>query len=288
MRNLNISQGTAQKMIDTKKVYQQNRPITDKKATVKGKIEILLFEPTSKGLKPIFKTKDFAIFDKPSGVIVHPRNRNTSYSILDEARKHLGSEANVIHRIDLETSGLLLVSTHKKAEKFLKQSFEAKNVKKGYLALTRGKIENELFIDEPIKKNRDFSTIRLKVLIHHDGKPAQTIIKPLKYFPKIDATLVEALPLTGRQHQIRAHLFHVKHPIVGDPIYGVETEIAIKYLDRKLSGKERIKYTGAKRLLLHANWIEFNYNKTKYKIFSKYDFLSEVENLSKLEIKTQG
>ena len=183
----------------------------------------------------------------------------------------------------METSGLLLVSSYKKAEKLLKQSFEAKNIKKGYLALARGKIENRLFIDKPIKKNRDFSTIRLKVLIHPDGKPAQTKIQPIKYFPDINATLVEALPLTGRQHQIRAHLFHVKHPIVGDPIYGVKTDIAIKYLDRELSEEDRIRFTGAKRLMLHANWLEFEYNNVKYKIFSKTDFLKEIEKLIKPE-----
>ncbi|WP_197972090.1 RluA family pseudouridine synthase [Nitrosophilus labii] len=279
MKNLGITQGQAQKMIDTKKIYQNGLPITDKKATVKGELDILIFEPSTKGLKPIFKTKDFAIFDKPSGVIVHPRNRKTSYSILDEARKCFGKDANVIHRIDMETSGLLLVSANKKAEKYLKQSFEDKRVKKGYLALTKGKISNNLFIDAPIKKNRDFSKIRLKVLIDPKGKPAQTIIKPIRYYPSINATLVEAIPLTGRQHQIRAHLFHVKHPIVGDPIYGVSTEIAIRYLDRLMDERERIETTGHKRLMLHAKWLEFDFMETVYKIYSKIDFEKEINKI---------
>ena len=281
MKNLNISQAKAQKMIDTKKVYQNNKPIVDKKATIKGKIDILLFEPHSKGLKPIFETKEFAIFDKPSGVLVHPRNRTTPYSLLDEVRRCFGKDANIIHRIDKETSGLVLVSKNRKTEKILKTAFENKKVKKGYLALAKGQISSSIFIDEPIKKNRDFSNIRLKVLIDSSGKKAQTIINPLKYFPKIDATLVEALPLTGRQHQIRAHLFHVKHPIVGDPIYGIETKYAIKYLDKELSKKDRISITGASRLMLHANWIEFNFKNCSYKIFSKIEFENNFINYLK-------
>lgn len=279
MRELNISQSQAQRMIDNKKIYQDGKLIKDKKVIVKGKIDILMFVPESKGLKPIFETKDFAVFDKPSGILVHPRNRNTSYSLLDEVRKNFGDEANITHRIDKETSGLVLVSKNKESEKILKKAFEDKIIKKGYLALAKGKITSDIFIDEPIKKNRDFSTIKLKVLISKDGKPAQTIIKPLKYFPKINATLVEAIPLTGRQHQIRAHLFHVKHPIIGDPIYGIETNDAIKYLDKKMSTLERINITGAPRLMLHANWIEFEFKNSEYKIFSTYNFYEEIDSL---------
>ncbi|WP_234697137.1 RluA family pseudouridine synthase [Nitrosophilus alvini] len=272
MRELNITQGTAQKLIDTGRVFVKGTAVKDKSLSLCGEIEVLLFEPSSKGLKPIFKTPEFAVFDKPSGLIVHPRNRRTPYSLLDEARAHLGFEANVTHRIDMETSGLLIVSANKEAETEIKRAFEEKKIKKGYLALIKGRLKKELFIDEPIKKNRDFSTIRLKVLIDKQGKKAQTIIKPLEYFNNM--TLVEAIPLTGRQHQIRIHLFHVKHPIVGDPIYGVDTDIAIKYLDKKLSEKERIFHTGYKRLMLHANWIEFEY-KNRYKIYSKQNFLEE-------------
>jgi len=275
MNRLNVSQSEAQKMIDTNKIYQNKKLIKDKAAFVKGEIEVLLFEPNPKGERPIFFTKDFAIFDKPSGVMVHPKNRLTHYSFLDEIRALYGKEANITHRIDKETSGLLLVSKNKKAEKILKSSFENKQITKRYLAFVRGKIEKELIIDEPIKKNRDFSKIRLKVVIDKTGKYAKTIIKPIKYFPLKDITLIEATPLTGRQHQIRIHLFHVKHPVVGDPIYGVDTKIAIKYLDKELNEKERIYYTGANRLMLHANYLEFEYDKNRYKIYSKYDFLNE-------------
>ena len=273
MRTLGIRQSQAQKMIDTGKVFVDGRIIRDKAAVVRGEVEILDFIPESRGIAPVFEARDFAIFDKPSGVMVHPRNRQSGYTLVDEVRYRFGDDANITHRIDMETSGLVLASKHKEAEKYLKGLFEAKEVRKRYLALVRGRLKEEIFIDAPIRKNRDYSTIKLKVLVNDGGKSAQTIVRPLRFFG--DMTLVEATPLTGRQHQIRAHLFHVKHPIVGDPIYGVPTDITIRYLDKELSHEERVHYTGAQRLMLHANLLEFPYKESHYRIVSRYDFATE-------------
>ena len=271
MRTFGISQSQAQKMIDTRKVYQDGKPITDKAAVVEGEIEILEFVPKSIGLEPLFETKDFAIYDKPSGIMVHPRNRKSGYTLIDEVRYRYGPSANITHRIDKETTGLVLVSKHKEAERIIKGMFEAKQIRKTYRALVKGVIDKELFIDAPILKNRDYSKVKLKVLIDERGKPAQTIIRPLKVFG--DRTLVEAIPLTGRQHQIRAHLFHVKHPILGDPIYGVSNEVAIDYLDGRLKLEDRVHLTGAARLMLHAYSLAFSYKNVNYFIVSKQDFL---------------
>ncbi len=283
MRELGISQNSAQKFIDSGRVVQKGRVISDKAAIVDSEIEVVVFEPQSQGLKPLFVAKDFAIFDKPSGIMVHPRNRKSGYTLIDEARFHFGKDANITHRIDKETSGLVLVSRHKEAEKILKQMFEQKRIQKSYLALVQGVIKKELFIDAPIAKNRDYSSIKLKVLINEKGKTAQTIIKPLYHYNNM--TLIEAIPLTGRQHQIRAHLFHVKHPIVGDPIYGVPVDVAIAYLDGNLSEMERLKYTKAPRLMLHANTLRFCYQNTTYHIASKQDFITLCEKIAKTESK---
>jgi len=85
-------------------------------------------------------------------------------------------------------------------------------------------------------------------------------------------TLVECKPYTGRQHQIRVHLFHVKHPIVGDPIYGQSEEDIVSFLDRELSLNERIQNSGCERLLLHANELEFELYGKNYHIKSNVDF----------------
>ncbi len=272
---LGLSMKEAQKMIDRERLLVNGKVLRKKSAFIKGEIGVIQFIPKTRGLNPIFQTLDFALFDKPSGVLIHPRNRHTEYSLTHEIKYLFGPRANITHRIDMETSGLVIAAKNSHTEKSIKLAFEKREIKKGYLAFVKGKLNKELFINEPILKNRDFSKIKLKVYIHPDGKSAQTLIKPIEYFPDYNATLIEALPLTGRQHQIRLHLFHVKHPILGDPLYGVSTKIASDYLDGLLSEEDRIRYTGASRLMLHANWIDFIY-KGHYKIYSKYDFINDL------------
>ncbi len=274
MKTFDISQKEAQKWIDKKRVFVNGEVLVKKAALIKGKVEVSLYEPNPIGLKPIFHTEDFAIFDKPSGLLVHPKNRETQHSLTDEVRALFGKEANITHRIDRETSGIVLCSKKKEAEIFFKKAFEEKKIKKGYLALVKGKMEKEILIKAPILKNRKFQKIKLKVTIDEKGKYAETLIKPLKFLEEKNATLIEAIPVTGRQHQIRVHMFHVKHPILGDPIYGTDFETAEKYLNGELTEEERVKKTGANRIMLHAWWIEFNYKGLKYKIYSKNGFTS--------------
>ncbi len=269
LENFDISMKEAQRWVDKGRINFKGVTVNQKSLELIGEVLVSVFTPKSIGLKPIFENNDFAVFDKPSGVLVHPTNRLTKYSLTHEAKYLYGKDANIVHRIDKETSGLVVVSKNKKVEKEIKWLFENREVKKGYIALVRGEIKKELFIDEPIIKNREFSQIKVKVQISKQGKSAQTIIKPLEYYKETNQTLVEAIPLTGRQHQIRVHLFHVKHCIVGDPIYGVNYVYADLYLNGKLDPRERIKITGANRLILHANWIKFYY-KNRFKLFSPY------------------
>ncbi len=263
----------AQRYIDKGRLFCEDRVITSKSAPLTGKISLVVFKPNSKGLKPIFQSEKLAFFDKPSGMLVHPKNRNSAYTLTDEVKYHFGLDANIAHRIDKETSGLVLAAKDRKTEIDLKDMFQKKLIKKSYLAIVKGKIENYLFIDEPIALNRDYRCVKIKVKIDNNGKKAQTIIRPKKYLNDLDVTLVEAIPLTGRQHQIRVHLFHVKHPIVGDPIYGRSFDEAEAYLDGKMSMHERIRITGSDRLLLHAYSIELEYI-NRYKIISEKTFLN--------------
>jgi 23S rRNA pseudouridine1911/1915/1917 synthase len=271
IRQFNLSQGEAQRLISKGRLVIDGKSIYDKSATIEGDIEIVYFEPKSRGVKPIFMTKDFLIYDKPSGVMVHPNTMATEYSMLDEIRGHSGDNANGTHRIDMETSGLLLASRHKDAERFLKGSFEKKEIQKEYLAWVRGEVKERFVVEEPISIRDDYSTNKHKVEISKYGKYAKTEFNPLYYDSELDATLIECRPLTGRTHQIRIHLFHVKHSILGDPIYGASFEASTKYLEGKLSKEERLIETGATRLLLHANSLEFTYG-CKFHIVSKIDF----------------
>lgn len=264
---LNIS--NSQKLLAKGRVFDENNKVLQNGQKVKGAfIQVALFEGHTRGLHPIFETDDFAIFDKPSGIMVHPTSRNTEYTLLDEIRYHFGEGANLAHRIDQETSGLVLVTKHKYSDIILKEMFENKQYDKNYLAVVDGKIEKEIIINTGIKKATN-SKIGVKMQTAEDGKDSLTNIKPLEYDKNKNQTLVEATPQTGRQHQIRVHLESIGHRIVGDPIYGIDEEIADLYLLKKLDSKTREEVTGNKRLLLHANYLSFQYKNINYKIYSK-------------------
>jgi len=264
---LNIS--NSQKMLAKGRVFDENNKILQNGQKVKGEfIQVALFEGHTRGLKPIFETEDFAVFDKPSGVMVHPTSRNTEYTLLDEIRYHFGENANLAHRIDQETSGLVLVTKNKYSDILLKEMFENKLYDKNYLAIVDGELIKSIEINSKIRKAVN-SKIGVKMETSQEGKESFTSIKPLKYDKNKHQTYIEATPLTGRQHQIRVHLESIGHRIVGDPIYGIDEDIADKYLLKLLSKEERIKMTGNSRLLLHANYLGFQYKDIYYKIYSK-------------------
>ncbi len=255
----------SQRMIDRARVYQDGLAIVEKNEVVQGKIEIVVYQPNPRGLKPLFEEDDFAIFNKPSGVLVHPTSRKCDYSLLDEILHLYGACAHVVHRLDKETSGLIIVAKNRPAEVSLKRLFEERKVQKSYLALVRGKLIDSMMIDAPLLNNQSYGKLKQRMFVDPKGKPSQTKIIPLKYFSKDDLSLIEAFPLTGRQHQIRAHLFHVKHPILGDPIYGVDVKVTQDYLDGVLSPEERVTFMGASRLMLHAHKLSFEYKSKKYR-----------------------
>lgn len=271
IHKFNFTQGEAQRLISKGRILIEGESLYDKGAIIEGDIEIVYFEPKSQGIKPLFIDKNFLVYDKPSGVLVHPNTMATEYSMLDEIRAHSGQNANATHRIDMETSGLLLASRHKEAERFLKGSFEKKSIKKKYLAWVVGKLEEPFFVEQPISIRDDYSENKHKVEISERGRYARTEFIPLEYDALLDSTLVECAPLTGRTHQIRIHLFHVKHPILGDPIYGTSFKTTNAYLEGELSEEVRFIETGATRLLLHANSLHFPYN-CNYSIYSNVDF----------------
>jgi len=257
IKRYNIEQRVAQRIIDKGRLICNGKTVIAKNEKIAGSAKMLKFIPKSQGLKPIFKTSKFMLFDKPSGVLVHPNKVLTPYSMLDEIRTFGSDASNAVHRIDMETSGLLLASIDRDTEIKLKQMFEQKLIKKSYLAWVRGNTKEHFIVDEPIKIRDDYSTSKHKVEINRSGKKAVTEFTKLLYNKELDATLLEVKPLTGRTHQIRIHLFHMKHPIIGDPLYGTNYEVAEAYLEDRLSREDRVKFTGASRLMLHANTLEF-------------------------------
>ena len=274
IRELSYTQKEAQRFIAKGRLLINGEIMDVSSREIEGEIEFITFEPLSKGLKAHAEYDNFVVFDKPSGMLIHPQNRYTPYSLIDELKAQYGREANIAHRIDQETSGLVLCARDKKSEIDLKMMFQDREMKKKYLAMVHGELKEELTIDAPLLRYDDEKSalVRMVVKVDESGKKSLTYVKPLKYFPEHNTTLVECSPHTGRQHQIRVHLFHVKHPIVGDPVYGQSEEYVVKYLDRELDRETRVKISGAKRLLLHANELEFEFSGKKYNIKSSIDF----------------
>lgn len=275
IRELGLSQAESQRLLAKGRLTQNGIVMSNQAGYIEGDFDFLIFEPESQGLTAVFVESDFAVYDKPSGVLVHPQSRKTPYSLSDEIKYEFGSNANVAHRIDQETSGLVLASRNKGSETVLKLLFENRQITKRYLAMVHGHLRDDMDIQEPLLRREDTDTlVRMVVKVHPDGKASRTFIKPLKYFPELNMTLVEASPFTGRTHQIRVHLFHVKHPIVGDPIYGQEENDIRRFLDKVLTPQERLEMGGATRLLLHANSLEFSYKGEDYHIISKENFIA--------------
>ena len=268
IHELGIDPKIGQRLTSKGRIFDENMNTINTGETIPTEyIYIAVFEGISRGLKPLIEFSDFAIFDKPTNLMVHPISKSTPYSLLDEIRFHFGEDANLIHRIDAETSGLVIVGKNKKSEIALKDMFQEKKYHKSYLAIARGHIKEEIRIDKGLDREGLAIGVRMKVC--DDGKESVTIIKPIKYNKEKDLTLIEALPLTGRQHQIRVHLHSVGHTILGDPIYGVDDENAENYLNKTLSEEDRFEVTKSHRLWLHANYLEFTFKDVTYKIFSK-------------------
>lgn len=267
-QKLNFSISHSQKYLSRSRVFDaHNKVLKNNDIIDTDHIYVAMFEGHTQGLQPLIVTQKFALFDKPSGIMVHPTSRDTKYCLLDEVKFHFGDGGNLVHRIDKETSGLVLVAKDKAAEIDLKMLFESRHYDKQYLAIVEGKIDKDIQIDTPIGKDDGFIKVKMKTTA--DGKESHTAIHPMQYNEQLDQTLVEAIPLTGRQHQIRVHLDSIGHRIIGDPIYGVSEEVADGYLNKTLSKEDRLRYTKANRLMLHANYLGFCYEGVRYDFYSK-------------------
>lgn len=264
-----------QRLIDKGRLICDGVVASEKNALLIGEICLIEYETNPRGLKPIFECEKFVVFDKPSGVLSHPNGRHCEYSLNDEIWSLYGREASVAHRLDCETSGLIVIGKDKKAVVNLKKLFENRQVYKSYVALAQGKINENLRIEANMDLANDYDDVKMRMRICEDGKSAVTEILPIEYFADIDATLVRAVPLTGRQHQIRLHLFHVEHKILGEPLYGLSRPQIEKILDKEMSEAERILTTGAPRLLLHADEIRFIFDGIEYEIRSEFDSQNE-------------
>lgn len=156
--------------------------------------------------------------DKPPGLLVIPgRTPEDQVCAKELLSKQLGKQIWVCHRIDRDTSGIVLFATDADSHRRASMAFEHGEVKKKYLALVEGQVTELIDIDRPMTEARK-GKMRVVFPGEEGGKPARTLVKPLKNFAQ--GTLVECEPLTGRQHQLRVHLKSVGHPLLFDHQYG--------------------------------------------------------------------
>jgi len=278
METLKISMSQAQQIIDKKRLFCNGKIVEEKNAILQGLIELIIYKPQPKGIDIVFENEDFAVLEKESGILSHPNGRNCTYSLCDEIWHLWGTNACVAHRLDKETSGLILVAKHKNSQILLKTMFEKKQIQKEYLALVSGKTQNFFTINLAIDLTRNYDDFKTRMQIYENGKNALTEFKTLEFWQAYDASLVLCRPKTGRQHQIRVHLFHIKHKILGDCLYGLNKKQIEDILDNKLNKQERVKITGASRLLLHSCRLKFTYKNQIFDIYSKKDIKQEFKN----------
>ena len=169
-----------------------------------------------KALQVLWQAPGFVAVDKPAGAVVIPaRVAGRERSIREMLEEQLGRRLFVVHRLDRDTSGVVVFALSAAAHRALSMAFESGRIEKHYLALVRGRLDAPMEIDFPLASARRGRTRRARA--NESGKPALTRIRPLERFEA--ATLVEAQPLTGRAHQIRVHLLEAGHPLLVDPQY---------------------------------------------------------------------
>lgn len=187
--------------------------------------ETLNIKPQNIPLEIIYEDENMLVVNKPSGMLTHPTTIERENTLVNALLYKYGenlSDVNgefrrgILHRLDRNTSGLLMVAKNNKAHEFLANQIKNHTITKKYRAIVKGVIDkNEFEINEPIGRNPKQPH---KMMISTDGKQSKTLVKVIERFK--DATYIELTLITGRTHQIRAHMSYIKHPVFNDTLYG--------------------------------------------------------------------
>lgn len=247
------SRSFIQGLIDSDSVIVNEKKIkSNYKLKDKDIIEVIMPEPVELDVKPekldlniIYEDKDIIVLNKPQGVVVHPAPGNYSGTLVNGLLYHCNDlsgingviRPGIVHRIDKDTSGILVIAKNDEAHNVLAEQFKEHSIKREYYALVEGKFSKlEGTIDKPLGRNKKD---RLKMAIVEDGKRAVTHYKVLEQYNN-NTSLIKCILETGRTHQIRVHMASIGHPLVGDPLYG--------------SKKQKFKLKGQ---VLHAKTLGF-------------------------------
>lgn len=181
-------------------------------------------QPENIPLEIVYNSDDFAIVNKPSGMLTHPTSTQKTGTLVNallyKFKNNLSNlngnfRKGIVHRLDKNTSGLILVAKNNLAHEKLAQLIKDRNIEKRYRAIIKGFLPENITINEPIGRSKTNPT---KMDVTPDGKPSLTEVYIIKQFK--DATYIDVNLKTGRTHQIRVHLSHIGHPIFNDTLYG--------------------------------------------------------------------
>ena len=217
----------------------------------------------------IHEDADLLVLNKPADLVCHPTKGDEYSSLISRVRLHLGpdSSPHLVNRLDRETSGVTVVAKNPQTAGELGRLWEMRAVVKQYMAIVHGHVrENTGVIDAPLGKDVA-SRVAIKDCVRADGSPAQTGFVVEKNFerslagsgsPRSLFTLLRVTPKTGRKHQIRIHLAHIGHPIVGDKLYGGDEDIYLALVEGRLNEAHRSGLILPNQAL-HAALVEFRW-----------------------------
>ncbi|MDB5101824.1 MAG: rluD [Cyanobacteria bacterium RYN_339] len=244
-----ISRARVQAWIDEGQVSLNDKPTkasqrlkaNDRVGITEPPIEPTAILPEAIPLTIVYEDADLLVIDKPQGMVVHPAPGNAGGTLVNALLHHckdlsgVGGVARpgIVHRLDKDTSGLLVVAKHDRAHAGLAAQIQAKDALRQYWAVVRGHMESpDGRIDAPIARH---PTQRQKMAVVQGGRQAATRWQVLETFRGYD--LVELTLETGRTHQIRVHLAHLGHPVVGDAAYGGEVKVPVKLAGQALHAR---------------------------------------------------
>ncbi len=256
-----LSRTYAQKLVAEGYVTVNDRPA---KASLKlnagDRVQVTVPPPSPSPLSPeaiplkiVYEDDDILVIDKPAGLTVHPSPGQTAHTLVNAILSRLPAaefgdslRPGIVHRLDKDTSGLMLVAKNKAAQADLISQFKARTIKKAYLALVKGRVTPEQgSIEAAIGRD---PRNRKRMAVVSEGRPARTNYKVVKYLDGY--TLLEVEPETGRTHQIRVHFAAIGFPVVGDATYGTRS----KHLSRQFLHAYRLGF----KLPSTGDYMEFN------------------------------
>ncbi len=196
----------------------------------------------------VFEDDRLLVINKPAGLVCHPTKTDAYSSLIGRVRLHLGPDVHphLINRLDRETSGIIIVAKQDEVARELRRQWESRLVSKEYLAIVHGHPDADTEeIDAPLGKD-ETSRVAIKDCVRTDGAAAQTQFQVLERFSRTMSngatkpfSMLQVQPRTGRKHQIRIHLAHLGHPIVGDKIYGGDEDAYLALVEDRMTVAQR-------------------------------------------------